>query len=324
MSIIDNQKLISVIIPTFNRENLIKDAINSVLEQTYQNFEILIIDDGSTDDTSDVVKSIGDTRIKYIYQENAGVSRARNNGIENAQGEYIAFLDSDDFWHPEKLEKQATVLDQNSDADIVTNSSQYQTFQNDLICIKNNLAKNQKEVISMMLLCQDMVYTGTPVLCVRKRIFEKSGVFDEEMRFCEDWDLFFRMALVGKVYNIPEILTYVRSHKDNVTKTSSVNKFKEGKLRFLNKAFSNELLPSDMLQLKKRAYSYAWWSFAYWALYKSKEYTIARECFWKTLKYNPFKIFDVGFAIAFIFSYLPAIVLRKYMNLRKLTGKTYY
>ena len=320
---INNQKLISVIIPTFNRAKLIKDAINSVIGQTYQNFELLIIDDGSTDNTSEVVNSIGDTRIKYIYQENTGVSRARNNGIENASGEYIAFLDSDDLWHPEKLEKQALVLDQNPDVDIVTNSSQYQTFLNDIIGIKYNRAKNQKEVISLMLLYQDMVYTGTPVLCVRKSIFEKSGMFDEEMRFCEDWDLFFRMALVGKVYNIPEILTYVRSHTDNVTKTSPVNNFKDGKLLFLNKAFSNELLPPEMLQLKKRAYSNSWWSFAYWGLYLSNDCKIARECFWKSLKYNPRKIFDLGFFIALILSYLPAIFLRKYMHLRKLMGKSY-
>ena len=314
----NRKRLISVVIPTFNREDLIKDAINTVLEQVYQNFEIIIIDDGSTDNTSEVVKSFDDARIKYIYQENAGISKARNKGIEDASGEYIAFLDSDDLWHPEKLEKQVSVLDKDPDVDLLSNNSQYMTFQNDIIEIKKNYVKSQKENISLILLDPDKVFTGTPTLLVRKTIFEKVGLFDETVTFCEDWDLFFRIALVGKICHIPEILTYVRNHKGNITNISHVGKFKNGYLRFLEKAFSNELLPLEMLQIKKQVYSNTWWSIAYWALYKSQDYTVARESLWKSLKKSPRKIFNIGFLIALFLSYSPVIFLEKYKKIKKI------
>jgi len=101
------KKLVSVIIPTFNRADLIEYSIISVLNQTYQNFEIIIIDDGSTDNTREVVHSIKDKRIKYIYYKHVGLpASARNKGIMIARGEFIAFLDSDDIWLPKKLEMQ--------------------------------------------------------------------------------------------------------------------------------------------------------------------------------------------------------------------------
>ena len=110
--------LISVIIPTYNRENKIIDAVRSVLEQTYINIEVIVIDDGSTDDTYLMLDKIEDKRLKYVYQENSGACVARNRGIKEAKGKYIAFHDSDDIWHKDKLEKQIRVLEK-TNADIV-------------------------------------------------------------------------------------------------------------------------------------------------------------------------------------------------------------
>lgn len=110
--------MVSVIIPTYNRADKIKPAVESVLNQTYTDFELIIVDDGSTDNTKDVIESINDSRIRYVYQENAGACSARNNGIICSKGEYIAFHDSDDIWHKDKLEKQMNALLQ-SRADIV-------------------------------------------------------------------------------------------------------------------------------------------------------------------------------------------------------------
>ena len=97
---------VSVVIPTFNRADTIGDSIKSVLEQTFKDFEVIVVDDGSTDGTESVVAAFGDSRIKYIMQDNAGACAARNNGIRHANGEYIAFQDSDDYWMPRKLERQ--------------------------------------------------------------------------------------------------------------------------------------------------------------------------------------------------------------------------
>lgn len=110
--------LISVILPTYNRANLIKRSAESVLNQTYKNLELIIVDDGSKDNTKEIIDSIKDNRIVYVKQENQGASAARNKGIDFAKGEYIAFQDSDDAWLPNKLEKQITVLKQNN-ADVV-------------------------------------------------------------------------------------------------------------------------------------------------------------------------------------------------------------
>ena len=107
--------IVSVIIPTYNRAHLIDKAIKSVLNQTYQDFEIIVVDDGSTDNTNEVLKNFTDSRIHYIFHtSNLGVSAARNTGIKTSQGEYIALLDSDDDWLPEKLDKQVDVLQNES------------------------------------------------------------------------------------------------------------------------------------------------------------------------------------------------------------------
>ena len=110
--------MISVIIPVYNREKLIEKSIQSVLNQTYRDLELIVVDDGSIDKTREVVKSINDPRLKYIYQPNQGACSARNRGIEEAKGDFIAFQDSDDIWALDKLEKQMKVFD-NSDVDIV-------------------------------------------------------------------------------------------------------------------------------------------------------------------------------------------------------------
>lgn len=102
--------MISVIIPTYNRAATIKRAAESVLAQTVHDLELIIVDDGSTDNTREIVNSISDERVIYIYQENAGACAARNNGIDHARGEYITFQDSDDAWHPDKLERQIATL----------------------------------------------------------------------------------------------------------------------------------------------------------------------------------------------------------------------
>ena len=287
------EKLVSVIIPTYNREDLIKDAISTVLAQTYKNFEIIVVDDGSEDGTAEVVRGFGDERIKYIFQENSGVSAARNNGIKNASGEYVAFLDSDDLWHPEKLEKQLSVLENNPEAGVVTTSSKYTTKKIRKYCTKSNI-----------LLTPNKVFCGTPTLLIRKNVLEKTGLFDVDMRFCEDWDLFFRASLVSKIQNVPEVLTYVRTHEESLSKISPVTQFKEGYLKFLDKSFNNENLPPEMLKMKNRAYSYAHWVIGLWALRKSKDYKAAREEFIKSLEYSPSKIFNAKFSAALLLSCL--------------------
>lgn len=319
-------KLISVIIPTYNRASLVIDAINTVINQTYQDFEIIIIDDGSTDNTEQVIKGINDLRIRYIYQENSGKpSCARNNGIRKAKGEYIAFLDSDDLWHPQMLEKNISILNNNNKIGFVTNWSSYRTFEGNEIKKKICYAKNKNEYMSYLLLSPDKAYAGPSTILVKKECFEKAGCFDEEMTFCEDWDMFFRIALFYEMHNLEEVLTYVRVHQESLSKTPEVTKFREGYLRFLEKAFENKNLPTEILNIKNKAYSNALWCIGGWALHKSKEFPVARESLLKSLKYSYTKLFDIKFLIALILSHSPVFMLNIYENikspLKKLLGK---
>lgn len=112
------ENLLSVVIPSYNRADKIERSVRSVLNQNYRNLEVIVVDDGSEDNTANVIKGIRDSRVRYIYQKNAGACAARNNGIRHARGEYIAFHDSDDIWHLDKLKKQMPIL-LNNQADIV-------------------------------------------------------------------------------------------------------------------------------------------------------------------------------------------------------------
>ena len=165
------QIICSVIIPVYEGSNVVSRAINSVLSQTYQNFELIIVNDGSTDNTEEVVKAIKDDRIKYFVQENKGQSSARNKGIKEATGEYIAFLDADDYWSPSHLSDHVNFLENNPD--YVMSFNRYFTVEKGkekLYAWKNNLRGN---IYPQLLFIKNNII-GTPCVVVRKNILEKS------------------------------------------------------------------------------------------------------------------------------------------------------
>ena len=204
---------VSIIIPTYNREKKIVKAIESVLNQTYKNFELIVVDDGSTDKTKSVVESFKDPRIKYYFQENSGrPAVARNTGIKNCSGSLIAFLDSDDEWLPTKLEKQIKKMKDNKEADVVT-----------CLCIfknESNNTENKKDFYNYSGKFFDRLFytldsmTPSSVL-VKKEILDKVGLFDES-KMCagvEDFDLWLRIAKSGyKIDYVPEHLFKYNYH----------------------------------------------------------------------------------------------------------------
>ncbi len=185
---------ISVVIPTYNRERYIKKSIESVLAQTGQGelFEIsqiLVIDDGSTDETRSVVSSVGDERIIFHKTDrNSGAAAARNLGVSMASGEWIAFQDSDDIWHADKLEKQVGAVAVDSGLAMVSHK----------ICA---IVENGGRIITPVPEDADRVrslaaanYIGTPTMLVKKVAFDECGGFDERLRALEDWDFALRFA----------------------------------------------------------------------------------------------------------------------------------
>lgn len=184
--------LVSVIIPCYNSQDTIKKTLHSVMIQTYRDFEIILVDDGSTDETQHEIEKFFDNKMidyKYIYQENSGPSSARNNGVQNASGEYIAFLDSDDEWHPQKLEITINLFKKYSIDMVGHNCS-----------LKNNFnvkytAEKIKKISFYQLLFKN--FAVTPSVVVRKNILMP---FNEDMKYAEDYELWLRMSLKNDIY----------------------------------------------------------------------------------------------------------------------------
>ncbi|MFH1662242.1 MAG: glycosyltransferase family 2 protein [Candidatus Falkowbacteria bacterium] len=191
--IFNNSPLVSVIIPTYNRAGLLKKSVGSVLSQTFKDFEIIIINDGSTDNTENVIKSFNDSRIKYIKnKKNRGAGAARNIGIKIARGDYIAFQDSDDEWLPEKLKKQIEVFKSVSPSVGVVYSGYLLFKNNKKIYIPLKKYKKRSGNIHKELLSGSFV--GTSTMLVKKECFEKVGMFDENLDTLEDWELAIRLS----------------------------------------------------------------------------------------------------------------------------------
>jgi len=206
------EKLISVIIPAYNTAHLIGRSIKSVLSQTYQNFEIIVVDDGSTDELNEVVTAFNDNRIQYIRHEvNRGGSAARNTGVQNAKGNYIAFLDSDDEWLPEKLEKQIKVFQSTSSNIGVVYTGWRWIRDKDNIIIQEKIPIYRGDVSRIILEEDGIGSLSTPL--VKKDILTSIGGLDEKLPSRQDWDLWIRLSKVCEMDFVPEILVnyYLRS-----------------------------------------------------------------------------------------------------------------
>ena len=205
---------ISVIIPTFNRKKTLGRAIQSVMNQSLSPFEILIIDDGSNDGTEEWVKE-NFQNMRYIYQDNHGVSSARNIGIENAHGDWVAFLDSDDEWLPNKLYEQAKAMDSNPEMKF---------FHTNEIWIRNGVRVNQMKKHKkyggyIFEKCLDICRVSPSSVLIQKEVFDNIGIFDESLRVCEDYDLWLRITSKYPVVFLDTPLIYkYGGHADQLSK----------------------------------------------------------------------------------------------------------
>lgn len=233
--------VISVVLPTYNRENVISRAVESVLCQTYENIELIIVDDGSSDNTKEIIENYKD-KIKYIKQDNAGASSARNNGIRQSQGEYIAFLDSDDQWNCNKLQLQYEFFTSNDVALVSTGSN---TYLEDGSLKKIYPSKiNTKPIKSF----KDVFihpYLGTPTVMVKRNAILSEGGFDETLRTAEDIDLFLRISSHNKIGYIDKNLVNIYLSSDGLS--TGLDSY-EDNLKVLNKTLNNN---SDYFRDKK-------------------------------------------------------------------------
>lgn len=207
--------VVSVIIPSYNRAAFLREAIDSVLQQTERDFELLIVDDGSTDDTETLCSSYGG-RLRYLYQSRRGVSAARNLGIQNARGQLVAFLDSDDLWAPHKLARQVEWMAAHSAIKLCHTNE---------IWIRRGRRVNQKKIHQkaggwIYPLCLPRCVISPSAALMRRELFEQVGWFDESLPICEDYDLWLRVAARFEVGFIDEPLIVKRGgHEDQLSRS---------------------------------------------------------------------------------------------------------
>jgi glycosyltransferase involved in cell wall biosynthesis len=223
--------LVSVIIPTYNYAHFVLEAVESALAQTYPDREIIVVDDGSTDATGQVLQPYLD-RIRYIFQPNGGLSAARNTGIEAAQGEFIALLDSDDVWHPRKLELQVDYLNQHPEigllaTDQITDRSQGWPALADPASIRPLTFPLDKVV--------GKAHFGPSSAVIRRICFYSVGLFDPTLRCVEDRDMWIRLASKFVLAKLPLTLLWYRLHPTSLSNKSV--QMEEAELRVLHKAF---------------------------------------------------------------------------------------
>jgi len=204
-----------VVIPTFNRASLLKRSIKSVIDQTYTDLEVIVVDDASTDETEEVVRGLEDHRIRYLrHEKNRGGSAARNTGISAANGKYIAFQDSDDEWFPDKLKKQVLILEESS-PDIGVVYSRFWRIDGENRTLIPPRQKKKEGDIHRELLKRNFISTQAAV--VKRECFSRVGLFDESLPRLQDWDLFIRLSRHYKFSFVDEPLVNVFSTQGNIS-----------------------------------------------------------------------------------------------------------
>ncbi|MFH1395272.1 MAG: glycosyltransferase [Candidatus Omnitrophota bacterium] len=208
-------KKVSVIIPAYNKADLTVKTVKSVLAQTYKNIEIIVVDDGSTDNTTERLKPYCN-RIKYVYKNNGGACSARNLGIKKTAGDYIALIDCDDIYIPEKIEISVDFLDKNPDIGFI-HTPVYFIDENDNVCGRYpRFKKAPSGYVSKKLLLKNFVCNSTVV--VRAECFEKTGMFDETIFTPADWDMWLRLSEYYKVGYINKPMTLYRKSESYIAK----------------------------------------------------------------------------------------------------------
>lgn len=197
---------VSVLIPCYNAGRFLKAALESILAQTYTDYEIILVDDGSEDNTAAVAAQY--PQIRYIRHEHKGVSAARNAAVALAKGEFITFLDADDMWMPQKLEKQVAYMTQHPECELV-----YAVARNFFDGVPEAMTRRQKELMEAGL------EHYMPSCCVRRGLYEKYGGYCEDYAYAEDTQWTFRLQAAGININhcIPEVLYLRRIHDENIT-----------------------------------------------------------------------------------------------------------
>ena len=267
--------LVSVIIPTYNCGKYIKDAIESVFSQTYKNFEIIVIDDGSTDDTENNINGYVD-RITYFKQPHRGAASARNEGLKRAKGDFIAFLDADDVWEKEKLEKQIRYFEEHPEVGMVyTDLYRIDMRTNRMLHRWSEVFPVKEGFLFKDLIERNFIQTSTTL--IKKEVIECIGFFDETFKAYEDIDYWVRIAEKFKIGYIPEPLVKYRMFSGTLSQKTFW--MVEGRLKVFEKHASK--IEDEKWKRKVLADIYSEFMIAHYLFNDMKR---AREYFYKAIK----------------------------------------
>ncbi|MCT7968523.1 glycosyltransferase [Laspinema sp. D1] len=311
---------VSVVIPTYNCKRFIKETINSVLSQTYLDFEVIVIDDGSTDGTAEILNDYGST-LRYIYQKNKGQGAARNVGIRACNGEYIAFLDSDDMWLPNKLERQMALIDSGSSINFVyCDVEVFEHLSGQRLFLAHQLFKPYEgNNIASKLLINNFIFSCTPL--INKKVFEEVGYFDESrlLQGLEDWDMWLRIAASYPLAWIPEPLGRYRIHDANMIGNSNYDplKFHQQWIAVIKRI--TEIYPQVYAPVYSQAMSNAYWNTSAKLLSKSQN-SQARQLLYSAIRHYPLcsKSYLLG-----VLSLMPLPIVQFILKLRQFYRKFY-
>ncbi len=270
---------VSVVIPVFNREKMVQDAVESVLSQRFNDFELIVVDDGSTDDTPQILDRYAD-RITVIRQENKGVSSARNAGIKAAQGTLVALLDSDDKWLPGKLSAQVDFFSRHKEAMIC---------QTEEIWIRNGKRVNPKKYhkkYSGMIFekCLPLCIVSPSAVMMKKELFDEMGLFDEMLPACEDYDMWLKISRKYPIHLINQPLIIKRGgHADQLSKRPGLDKYRILALKRIiqSKTLSDPQHIAAVAMLKEKCAIYAGGCLKRGKVNEAAIYTALSDQYWK-------------------------------------------
>ena len=230
---------VDVIIPTYNGLPWIKKTIESVLSQSHKYIKVYIIDDGSIDGTENYIKQIKDRRVHYYKKKNGGVSSARNYGIKISKSEFVAFLDSDDIWHSQKLQKQLEIMNSTPEVGLVYGQHY---IIDELDHITGLLKISNRGKLFNMLLNGNTIAGSASMVLIRRDILNMAGFFREDLINGEDWEMWMRISLLCDIDYSPDILASIRSHQNSAQKNT---RLMTESILYAYKVISDEYILND-------------------------------------------------------------------------------
>ena len=219
--------LVTVVVPAYNADAYVAEALESVRSQSHEHLQVIVVDDGSTDRTAEIVRAfLSDNRFEYVYQENAGVSAAQSAGVTRAGGEFVAILGADDVWLPEKIERQVEMARGHPEAGLFFTNAMLFDQTGDIRAYYPDCYRFPEEELLKQLLVENPLCAGT--VMIRTDLLGRHGAFDETLRVAEDYELWIRLAMAGvTAAGTMEILHRQRIRPDSLTRTRSAQMLRE-------------------------------------------------------------------------------------------------